>query len=138
MPVIELTNDANSTAPITEFHLTIGDGRFHFSDKVMGELAKLGSSTPNFSITSSTVNNAGDELVLKIGGSGLAPGASLRFKIDLDVDAAFRSQFYSRPDYRTVLFDMNGVQVYGDSSTSQSPMPATLPGFEGAGTPSAQ
>ena len=34
MPYVEVTN--NSTANLTEFHLTIGDGRFHFSDDYFG------------------------------------------------------------------------------------------------------
>jgi hypothetical protein len=32
------------------------------------------------------------------------------FKIALGVDAAY--EFFHRPDFRTVLFDMNGVNVY--------------------------
>jgi hypothetical protein len=112
MPYLELTNDADSEAPITEFHLTIGDERFNFANKNLGMYAMLGSSTKNFQIESSTVNNAGNELVVKILGDGLAPGELIRFKIDLDVDAAFAGQFFAHPDYRTVLFDMNGMNVY--------------------------
>jgi hypothetical protein len=112
MPYLELTNDADSTAPLTEFHLTIGDNRFKFTDKNMGEFAMAGSTTKEISLTSSTVNNLGDELVVQIGNGGLKPGELVRFKIDLDVDAAFAGQFFAHPDYRTVLFDMNGLNVY--------------------------
>jgi hypothetical protein len=112
MPYLELTNDPESTAPITELHLTIGDDRFNFTNKNMGVFAKLAKTTSEFEITSSTVDNKGDELVVKIGDGGLAPGDLLRFKIDLDVDAAYAGQIFAHPDYRTVLFDMNGLNVY--------------------------
>lgn len=112
MPYIELTNDASSTAPITEFRLTIGDERFNFTNSFMGEYAMLGSTTPGYSITSSTVGNLGDELVVNIGNGGLVPGDVLRFKIDLNVDDQYAGQFFPHPDYRTVLFDMNGFNVY--------------------------
>jgi hypothetical protein len=112
MPFLELTNDADSTAPITQFRLTIGDERFHFTDQNMGAFAKLANTTKEFNISSSTLNNAGNELIVNIGDGGLAPGELIRFKIDLDVDAAFQDQFFDHPDYRTVLFDMNGVNVY--------------------------
>lgn len=112
MPYLELTNDPESTAPITELHLTIGDDRFNFTNKNLGVFAKVGSTTKEFELTSSTVDNKGDELVVKIGDGGLAPGDLLRFKIDLDVDAAYAGQIFAHPDYRTVLFDMNGLNVY--------------------------
>jgi hypothetical protein len=112
MPYLELSNDAGSTAPIRELHLSIGDTRFNFSQDVMGKYAMLGSSTPGFDIASSTVGNLGDELVINIGGGGLMPGQLLRFKIDLAVDPDFANQFFAHPDYRTVLFDMNGFNVY--------------------------
>ena len=72
----------------------------------------LASTTKDFDITSSTLNNAGDELILNIGDGGLAPGEMVRFKIDLEVDAAFAGQIFTHPDYRTVMFDMNGLNVY--------------------------
>lgn len=112
MPVLELANSPDSTAPITEFRLTIGDTRFNFSDEILGGFAKLAGSTPGFSIGSTTLDGKGDELILQIKGGGLAPGERLRFMIDLDVDPAFRGELFSHPDYRTVLFDMNGVNVY--------------------------
>jgi hypothetical protein len=112
MPYIELANAATSTAPITEFHMTIGDERFHFDEDVMGKFAMLGSSTPGFNITASTANNLGDELVVQIGNGGLQPGQLVRFKIDLAVDPEFEDDFFNFPDYRTVLFDMNGFNVY--------------------------
>jgi hypothetical protein len=112
MPYIELANDASSTAPITELHLSIGDTRFNFSQDVMGKYAMLGSTTPGFQITTSTMGNLGDELVVSIGGGGLIPGQLLRFKVDLAVDAAYADEFFTHPDYRTVLFDMNGFNVY--------------------------
>jgi hypothetical protein len=112
MPYLELLNNSSSTSPIKELHLTIGDTRFNFSDDVMGKFAMLGHTTPGFTITSSTVGNLGNELVVNIGGPGLLPGELLRFKIDLAVDPEFADDFFAHPDYRTVLFDMNGFNVY--------------------------
>jgi hypothetical protein len=112
MPYLELTNDASSTLPIKELHLTIGDTRFNFSDDAMGKFAMLGSSTPGYNITASTMGGLGDELVVSIGDGGLEPGEKVRFKIDLDVDPEFANQVFAHPDYRTVLFDMNGFNVY--------------------------
>jgi hypothetical protein len=117
-PYLELTNASTSTDPITEFHITIGDNRFNFTPVVGSDLVALGSTTPGVSLTSSTVGGAGDELVVKIGGSGLAPGQMVRFKVKLGIDASFAAQYAqsfgsSLPDYRTVLFDMNGINVYG-------------------------
>jgi hypothetical protein len=107
MPYLELTNDAASADPIKELHLTIGDTRFNFSDDVMGKFAMLGSTTPGYNITSSTVGNLGNELVVNIGDGGLQPGEVVRFKIDLAVDPAFADQVFPHPDYR-----MNGFNVY--------------------------
>ena len=42
MPYLELTNDAGSTSPIKELHLTIGDTRFNFSDDVDGQVRHAG------------------------------------------------------------------------------------------------
>jgi hypothetical protein len=112
MPFFELTNNATSNAAITEFRITIGDTRFHFADDVMGTHAMLAPSTPGFNISSTTAGGLGDELVIAIGNGGLQPGGMLRFKVDLAVDAAFAGQFFQHPDFRTVFFDMNGLNVY--------------------------
>lgn len=116
-PYIELLNDASSSSPITEFHLTIGDNNFNFAPVQGGDLAKLGNTTPGFSLTSSTLNSQGDELIVTIGNGGLLPGQLVRFQINLDVDPAYAAQYSasfgsSQPDFRTVLFDMNGLNVY--------------------------
>ena len=123
-PYIELLNEATSTSPITEFHLTIGDNRFDFGPVEGTDLVLLGSTTPGFNLTANKVNgvvntngNMGDELVVNIGNGGLLPGQMVRFKIKLDVDPAFAAQYAasfgaSLPDFRTVLFDMNGLNVY--------------------------
>ena len=110
MPYLELLNDLASDAPITEFRMTIGDDKFHFANDFMGEYVMLAASTLGFDLDSSTADN-GDELVVKING-GLDPGEVVRFKIDLDVDAAYEGQIFPHPDFRTVLFDMNGNNVY--------------------------
>jgi hypothetical protein len=115
-PYLELTNASTSADPITEFHVTIGDNRFNF-EPINGNLATLGSTTPGFALTSSTVGGAGDELVVNIGGGGLQPGQTVRFKFKIGIDPSFAAGYAasfgtSLPDYRTVLFDMNGINVY--------------------------
>jgi hypothetical protein len=117
-PYLEVTNASTSTLPITQFHITIGDNRFNFAPVVGTDLVALGSTTPGVALTSSTVGGLGDELVVNIGGGGLAPGQMVRFKIKLGIDPSFAADYAnsfgsSLPDYRTVLFDMNGVNVYG-------------------------
>jgi hypothetical protein len=108
MPYVELMN--TGTAPITEFHMTIGDPRFNFTNDMLGTYALIGSTTPGFQLTSSTIG--GDELVVSIGNGGLPVGQLVRFKIDLDADPPNSAGLFEHPDFRTVLFDMNGVQVY--------------------------
>jgi hypothetical protein len=116
-PYIELLNDGASSSPITEFHITIGDDRFNFGTVEGNGLAKLGSTTPGFALSSSTVGGLGDELVVTIGNGGLLPGQLVRFQVNLDVDPAYAATYAasfgaSQPDFRTILFDMNGVNVY--------------------------
>lgn len=137
MPYIELRNEASSSSPITEFHLTIGDNRFNFGPFEGGSLAQLGSTTPGFSLLSSTLNG-GDEIVVSIGNGGLLPGQLVRFQINLDVDPAFAAQYAAtfgatQPDFRTVLFDMNGHNVYdgfvhGDSADNAHAFVTFTPG----------
>jgi hypothetical protein len=123
-PYLEVNNASTSVDPITQFHITIGDNRFNFAP-INGVLATLGSTTPGFTLTSSTVGNLGDELVVNIGGGGLAPGQSVRFKVKLGIDPSFAAAYAasfgtSLPDYRTVLFDMNGINVYDGGTISNS------------------
>jgi len=108
LPYVELRN--TGTAPIVEYHMTIGDTRFNFANDVLGTYALLGSTTPGFQLTSSTIG--GNELVVMIGNGGLPVGQLVRFKIDLGVDPPNSGGLFDFPDFRTVLFDMNGVQVY--------------------------
>jgi hypothetical protein len=122
MPVLELTNlQPESGQDITEFKMSIGDTRFHFTDEILGVFAILGKTTPGYELTSTA--NGGDLLTVHIAhedGGGLAPGEILRFRIDLDVDPGLSDPpFFPHPDYRTVLFDINAgggnepVEVYG-------------------------
>ncbi len=116
MPYFQLTNESDSTAPITQLLLTIGDSRFNFAPVEGSQFALLGSIKTH-TLTSSTVGGLGDQLVVNIGNGGLAPGQSIRFKVNLDVDADFADEYAalfgtSDPDFRTILFDMNGKNVY--------------------------
>jgi hypothetical protein len=125
MPFLELTNDSTSLNPISEFRITIGDNRFNFGPVVDGgDSAILGSTTPGFDFSASTASG-GDELIVNIGNGGLLPGEVVRFQIKLDVDPSFAAQYSalfgaSRPDFRTVLFDMNGVNVYDNNVVNKS------------------
>ena len=125
-PYLELTNDATSTSPITEFHITIGDNNFNFGPVDGSNLIKLGTTTPGFNLSATTLNGAGDELVVTIGNGGLLPNTSVRFEIKLDIDPAYAATYEasfgaSLPDFRTVLFDMNGIDVYSGTTN-----PSTL------------
>ena len=111
VPFICLTNES-STASITEFKMTIGDEQFHFANTLMNMYAKLGKQSPTDLDLSSTVEDGGDTLVVNFLNGGLAPGKTVNFQFDIAVDAAFASSFYPHPDYRTVLFDMNGDNLY--------------------------
>jgi hypothetical protein len=117
MPTLELRNLQPTGGPdLVQLQLSIGDTRFHFANDFLGEFAVLGNTTPGFDLTSS-VSDGGNLLTVNIskpGGGGLDPGELVRFRIDLDVDPGFPDPpFFVHPDYRTVLFDMNGIQVYG-------------------------
>ncbi len=111
MPFISLTNESAS-ASITEFQMTIGDEQFHFKNELMGMYAKLGKESPTSLGLSSSVLEGGDKLVVNFLNGGLAPGQTIHFQFDIGVDAEFANVFFQHPDYRTVLFDMNGDNLY--------------------------
>jgi hypothetical protein len=124
MPYIEIMNAATSVDPITQFHLTIGDNRFNFAPVTGSNVAVVGSTTPTAVVNGSTTNN-GDELVVNFGNGGILPGQIARFKIKLGVDPSFAATYAasfgsSLPDYRTVLFDMNGINVYDGFKVNNS------------------
>lgn len=102
MPFLELTNDATSEAPITEFNMTIGDSRFNFSDVFFGDYIKLGTSTPGFNLQASVADN-GDLLKVQILNGGLQPGQIVRFRVDIDVDPGYPNLF-PHQDFRLVFF----------------------------------
>jgi PEP-CTERM motif len=113
MPFFALKNDPGSSEPIVGMHLTIGDDRFHFGDTFFGVFAKAGTMSPGLNI-SSHVENSGDDLYIEFN-DGILPSEEVFFQVDIDVDAAYSSLFYALPDYRTVLFDMNGIDVYDNA-----------------------
>jgi len=121
-PYIELLNNASSDAPIVEFRMTIGDEWFHFSDELFGDFVRLGSradSNLQHVELESQVEQDGNELIVNILGDGLLPGNLVRFKIDINTDenAPFDAP---APDYRTVLFDMDGHEHYVQSPSQMS------------------
>jgi hypothetical protein len=110
MPWLQVENDAGSDANLTEFRITIGDERFMFDDDMMGQYALLSATSPFTDITATT-ENEDKELIVAFNGGGIAPGQFVRFKVDIGVDPDTGIQ-WSLPDFRTVLFDMNGVNVW--------------------------
>jgi hypothetical protein len=137
MPFIEITNTGSD--PITEFHLSIANerltcatcniSRFDFAPVQGNDFAVLGRTTPGVELTSTT-NADRDELILNLGGGGLAAGEMFRFKVNLDVDPSFAAQYAalfgaSQPDFRTVLFDMNRVNVYDNNLVQDAAVSAS-------------
>ncbi|WP_197529016.1 PEP-CTERM sorting domain-containing protein [Aeoliella mucimassa] len=114
MPWIEVENLEESTGNLTEFSITIGDTDYNFGDTNYGTYALLSDSTPGISISSTST---GDELVVSIGNGGLAPGEIVRFGIDIDPDAGVDGLF-PYPDFRLVLFDMNGSDASDNAIAS--------------------
>lgn len=113
MPFLELTNDANSDAPITEFDMTIGDTTFNFSNVYFGDYIRLGDSTPGFNLQATTADD-GDLLKVQILNGGLLPGQTVRFRVDIDVDPG-NPGIFPHQDFRKVFFDMNGNDVTDNS-----------------------
>lgn len=118
VPFICLTNDS-ATASISQMKMTIGDDQFHFANSLMGMYAKLGKENSSGFSISSTVEDDGDTLIVNFLNGGLAPGKTVNFQFDIDVDAGL--PFYKNPDYRTVLFDMNGDNYYQSAGVVNDP-----------------
>lgn len=118
LPTICLTNESATTS-ISEFRMSIGDTQFNFGNTYFGTYAQLGNDTPGVSLTSATEDN-GNTLVVKFG-NGIAPGQTVNFLFDIDVDPEFANSFYKFPDYRTVLFDMNGDNYYENAGVVSEP-----------------
>lgn len=119
LPFICLTNES-ATASITQFKMTIGDTQFQFNNSLMGMYAKLGKDTPGYSLSSS-VTDGGDTLIVNFLNGGIAPGQSANFQFDIDSDPQFANQFFTNPDYRTVLFDLNGDNYYQTAGIINDP-----------------
>jgi hypothetical protein len=119
LPTICLTNESG-TASITQFKMTIGDEQFHFGNTFFNAYAQLGKDTPGFSL-SATTEDDGDTLVVNFLNGGVGPGKTVNFLFDIDVDAEFANSFYKYPDYRTVLFDMNGDNYYENAGIVNDP-----------------
>ena len=120
LPTICLTNES-ATASITQFKMSIGDEQFNFSNSYFGAYAKLGKDTPGFSLSSSTEDN-GNVLVVNFLNGGVAPGKTVNFLFDIDPDAGLG--LYAYPDYRTVLFDMNGDNYFQGAGIVNDPSSA--------------
>jgi hypothetical protein len=122
MPWLEIQNDSVEGVNLTEFHLTIGDERFHFSNDHFENFTVI-SPTSSFQDTSPQTGDNRDELVVMFNDGGLAPGQKVRFRIEIGVDAHHTTirQQWPHPDFRTVLFDINGIDAYGPTPTASRP-----------------
>ncbi|HEY4233270.1 MAG TPA: hypothetical protein VGM76_07575 [Lacipirellulaceae bacterium] len=110
-PYLELTNNSTSQDPITDFHLALGDSRFNFDCAALGACA-VASKTSTVDLVSSQ-SDGGDQLDINFP-DGLAPGATVRFRIALGFDAQYKGDkdYFATPDFRTVLFHMDGGDFY--------------------------
>lgn len=136
MPFIEITNTSTSATPLTQFTMSIAKPEYDFSDNVLLSFAKLGTTTPGVAMTSSSPDD-GDTLLVVDFTEGLQPNETVRFQVDIDVNAAY-PDLYPYPDYRMVFFDVNGnddsdnsvltttFQSLGGGTTTQT---QTLPDF---------
>jgi hypothetical protein len=132
MPWIEITNEGNSTAQITEFLLTIGDTNFNFSTAHFGGPIMESTTNPADIGISASVDSGGDLLVLNL--TNFDPGEIIRFRIDIDPDDP---DGFPHPDFRRVLFDMNGnnpsdnaeVELQFSNGITSSRFGQTLPDF---------
>ena len=114
MPWVEVENIPESTAALTEFRMTIGDERFNFSDELFANFTVISAGSDFNNVTTSATPDR-NELVVMFNGDGLAPGQKIRFRIDIgiDDDQPELMNIWPHPDYRTVLFDMNGIDAWG-------------------------
>ncbi len=115
MPFVELLNDLESSAPIVELRMTIGDTMYHFSDDFLGAFALVGTTTPDVEIESS-VEDDGSTLVVEILNGGLQPGDLVRFKIDIDPNDP-TGGLADYADYREVM--LGATTSGGDNSAVQ-------------------
>jgi hypothetical protein len=107
-PWIEIANLGGSTGNLLSLDITIGDTRFNFDDSYFGALIQTSASNAPGAIASATTID-GDMLSLTFGNGGLAPGQTVYFRIDIGSDTM---DVFQMADFRTVMFDMNGVNVY--------------------------
>ncbi len=128
MPFIEITNTSATATPLTQFQMTIGKPVYNFSDDVLLSYAKLGITTPDVAMTSSTPDG-GDTLVVNFANGGLQPNQTVRFQVDIDVDPG-HPELYAFPDYRMVFFEVNGTVA---TPTDNSVLTLTF-GKPGGGT----
>jgi len=113
MPFLMLQNEESSSLPITELRLSIGDKLFNFGNTASmfhGLYTMVGRTNPD-AVVNSHVEDAGNELVVNFGSQGILPGELVCFRINIDVDAN-HPEIFPYPDFRTVLFDKNGINVY--------------------------
>lgn len=112
MPFIEITNTSSEAEVMSQFTMSIAKPQYEFSDDVLLSFAKLGVTTPDINISSSSPDD-GDTLIVVDFLDGLQPNETVRFQVDIDVDQDYLDanpgvEIYPHPDYRMVFFDVNG------------------------------
>jgi len=133
-------NDGTSDADLTSFTIQINQAGFEFGSGDVGSPDYSGNYylaspylSPNVDILGSSVSADGSLLTVNF--SGLAPGESAIFRIDIDPKD---NNGFPFPDYREALFGLDslggaGVNQLGETSatfskgeTSATTAPATL------------
>jgi len=139
-PAVLVENDGVSHADLTSFTMRINQAGFEFGSGDVGSPDYLGNHylashylSPNVNILGSSVSTDGSLLTVNF--SGLAPGESAIFRIDIDPK---NNNGFPFPDYREALFGLGslgeaGVNQLGETSatfsmgeTSATTAPATL------------
>lgn len=120
-PAIQLKNDAGSDGDITSFTLRITNSDFNFGvgDFISSPFDDFIQMSPyndaGVNLTGSTLTDNGRLITVNF--TGLAPGSTALFRVDLDAIDPNAFQF---PDFRQVLQGLDGNGQPGGGSTGQA------------------
>ncbi len=121
-PTIRIDNlSSQAGAVLTQFRITMGDSRFYFSN-LTGAFATTYPTQSDWDDIQGP-SSGGGSLVVNFG-AGLPATRWGLFSIVLEPYPI--TGFFPHPDYRTVLFDMNGINAWGGSVTPSAQISATF------------